>query len=300
MTGAAFHVDRVDYAVHAAALHAVREAVFVHEQHVPADLERDAFDATGWHVLARDAEGAPIGAGRLTTRQTLGRMAVLPGWRSRGVGEAMLAALVAQAVDLGWPELSLHAQVAAIEFYARNGFVPRGPRFIEAGIDHQDMHRQLAGPTPIETREAALAAVQAVLHGARRRVRIYSRELDPGLLDQSAVLSSFRRWSTSGGTVQVLLQDCETPRHALAPLIGLAQRLSSAFEFRVIEEPVDRGYPGAFVVNDTGGWYFRPLGHRFDGEADIDGGARARQLHAVFDPVWERARPVSEFRVLGI
>jgi predicted GNAT family N-acyltransferase len=33
----------------------------------------------------------------------------------------------------------LHAQVDAIEFYRRHGFQARGPRFQEAGIEHQEM-----------------------------------------------------------------------------------------------------------------------------------------------------------------
>lgn len=300
MTTPGFTVAMADYARDADALHAVRSKVFIDEQQVPAELERDTADAAGWHVLARADDGTPIGTGRLTPHGTLGRMAVLREWRGRGVGDALLAGLLGQARVLGWREVRLNAQADAIDFYARHGFVPVGERFEEAGIEHQAMHRLLDAPTPVETREAALSAIVAIVHGARRQVRIYSRELDPGLLDAPAVMSTLRRWATAGGTVQVLLQDIAAPQRALAPMIALAQRLPSAFEFRVIEEPVDRGYPSAFIVNDTGGWYFRPLGHRFDGEVRIDGAARARQLHATFEPVWERARGVTEFRALGI
>jgi hypothetical protein len=70
--------------------------------------------------------------------------------------------------------------------------------------------------------------------------------------------------------------------------------------FRVIEETVDRAYAAAFATNDRGGWYFRPLGHRPEGETRIDQPARARQLQGVFEPFWERARPCSEYRALGI
>ena len=53
-------------------------------------------------------------------------------------------------------------------------------------------------------------------------------------------------------------------------------------------------------ANDSGGYYFRTLGHRFDGEADPDGAGRARQLREEFARFWERARPCTEFRALGI
>ena len=128
---------------------------------------------------------------------------------------------------------------------------------------------------------------------------IYSRELDPGLLDTPEALASLRRFATQDGEVRLLLQDPGTPQRALAPLIALAQRLPSAFALRAVEEPGDRAYPSAFVVNDRGGWYFRTLGHRFDGETELDGEARARQLRATFEPMWERARVCTEFRALG-
>ena len=295
-----FEVAIVDYADHADALHAVREIVFVQGQNVPPELERDALDSRCCHVLARAADGAPIGTGRLTPGQSIGRMAVLADWRGRGVGDAMLAVLLTQAATLGWREVSLHAQVDAIDFYLRHGFLPTGPRYVEAGIEHQTMQRLVDGPNPIETRETAQAAVVGIAATTRRLLRIYSRELDPGLLDQSPVIAALRKLATRGGMVHVLLHDPGAPQRALAPLIGLGQRLSSAFEFRAIEEPTDRAYASAFVSNDVGGWYYRTLGHRFDGESRIDAPARMRQLHTVFDPAWERARPCTEFRALGI
>ncbi|GAB3384126.1 GNAT family N-acetyltransferase [Lysobacter fragariae] len=296
----AFTVETVDYAAGLPALRTVREAVFVQEQGVPLELEWDELDPQCHHVLARDGEGRPIGTGRLTPEHKIGRMAVLADWRGRGVGDALLFALIEQARKLGWHELSLHAQVSAIGFYARHGFLPYGPRFEEAGIDHQSMRRLLDGPNPVETHDAAIAALLGVIGTARRQLWIYSRELDPGLLDHPDVLDALRRFAIGGGHAQILLQDAHAPQAAHAPLIRLGQRLPSGFVFRVIEEPVDRAYPAAFIANDRGGWYFRTLGHRTEGETRIDQPARARQLEYVFEPVWERARPCTEYRSLGI
>lgn len=290
-----------DYAASRAALRSVRETVFVHEQSVPPDFELDVDrDPLCEHVLAFDAQGEPIGTGRLTPDRRIGRLAVLADWRGRGVGVALLAALVERARELGWRELSLHSQASAIGFYARHGFLPVGERFIQAGIEHLSMSRQLDAPNPVETREAALAALIGIVAGARRGLMIYCRELDPGLLDRPEAIAVLRRFASGGGTVRILLQDPAAPQRALAPLIALAQRLPSSFEFRAIEEPVDQNYPAAYIVNDRDGWYFRALGHRFDGETRLDGGARARQLRAHFEPVRERARPCTEYRALGI
>jgi len=299
---APYRVEVVDYADAESDLRLVRDRVFIHEQQVPADLERDALDPQCMHVLARDADGQAIGTGRLTPDHRIGRMAVLRAWRGRGVGNAMLLALMQQARERGWREVSLHAQASAIEFYLRHGFVPEGERFFEAGIEHQSMRRMLVGATAIEDRAAALAAVTTLVRAARRGLWIYSRALDPGLLDAPEVIEALRVFGTAGigGEARILLQDATAPQRAHAPLLALAQRLPSVFLFRETNDPVDRAYPSAFVANDAGGYYFRGLGHRVEGEFDPQGAGRARQLRNEFQQVWERSRPVSEYRALGI
>jgi predicted GNAT family N-acyltransferase len=295
-----FTVEPVDYHASLPQLRQVREAVFVQEQGVPLELEWDDLDPLCHHVLARDADGLAIGTGRLTPERKIGRMAVLADWRGQGVGDALLEALIEQARAQGWHDLALHSQASATGFYARHGFLPQGARFEEAGIEHQTMRRLLDGPNPVETHDAAVAALLGVIATARRHLWLYSRELDPGLLDRPDVMAALRLFGTRGGETRILLQDALAPQSAHAPLIGLSQRLPSAFLFRVIEETVDRAYPSAFACNDAGGWYFRTLGHRTEGETRIDQPARARQLENVFEPFWERARPCTEYRALGI
>src|SRR5699024_11824164 len=116
-------------------LHAVRARVFIDEQGVPPGLERDAEDPGCTHELARDESGRPVGAGRISSTGRIGRMAVLREWRGRGVGEAMLEALLDQARARTLAEATLHAQASAIGFYSRHGFVAVGKRFQEAGIE---------------------------------------------------------------------------------------------------------------------------------------------------------------------
>ncbi|MFT3896294.1 MAG: GNAT family N-acetyltransferase [Thermomonas sp.] len=297
-----FSVSAADYARDGDALRAVREAVFVREQGVPLELELDAQDPDCLHVLARDAGGRPIGTGRLTPARTLGRMAVLPEWRGKGVGAALLDALTAIARERRWRAIELHAQADAIGFYARHGYLPFGPRYMEAGIEHQSMRRALQGPNAVEDREAAIAATIAIATTTRRCLRVYSRALDPGLFDAPPVLDALRRLAVRGDGIELrfLLQDADSPQREQAPLIALSQRLPSVVLFRAVDDPVDRAYPSAFLANDGGGYYFRGLGHRFDGETALDAGGRARQLREEFDRTWERSRPCSEYRALGL
>ena len=120
----------------------IREAVFVAEQGVPAELEMDEFDADCLHALAYDGAKA-VGTGRLLPDGHIGRMAVLKEFRGKGVGGAVLASLIDAARRRGDRELALSAQVHALAFYRAHGFKPVGEVYQEAGIPHQAMTRTL-------------------------------------------------------------------------------------------------------------------------------------------------------------
>ena len=154
----------------------------------------------------------------------------------------------------------------------------------------------------VTDREGAVLATAALVAGARRRIRILSRVLDPGLYDDPRVLEALRAFATSttDAEVRLLVLDATAIQRAHAPLLGLAQRLPSVFQFRELADPVDRARADAFIATDAGGCYHREFGHRFDGEALMHGAGRARQLCEAFDPVWERSRPCSELRALGL
>lgn len=122
-----------------AVLQALRRAVFVVEQLVPEDLEWDEADAVSLHALALDAQGLPVGTGRLLPDGHIGRMAVIRERRGQGAGSAILEFLIREARQQGMRSLQLHAQTHAIGFYVRQGFVAQGGVFMEAGIPHRLM-----------------------------------------------------------------------------------------------------------------------------------------------------------------
>jgi len=95
------------------------------------------------HVLALDADGTPIGTGRLTPDGKIGRMAVTKDWRNTGVGAALLQFLVESARQRGLPSCRLNAQSHALGFYRKHGFKAHGEEFLEAGIPHRHMQRSL-------------------------------------------------------------------------------------------------------------------------------------------------------------
>jgi YbgC/YbaW family acyl-CoA thioester hydrolase len=129
------------------AAQAIRKQVFIDEQKIPAEMEWDGIDPDSVHALARNRFGVPLATGRLLEHvpgvAKIGRMAVMPSMRGSRIGRAVLDALLQAARARGDREALLHAQCSAAPFYARAGFVERGPVFEEAGIPHVEMVRVL-------------------------------------------------------------------------------------------------------------------------------------------------------------
>ena len=143
MSAQAFRVRLADWERERDAMRAIRTSVFIQEQQVPQDIEWDDQDALCVHALAIDAEGTLIGTGRLSPDGKVGRMAVLPEWRGRGVGAAILDFLVASARERGIKECYMNAQVHALDFYRQHGFEAYDEEFLEAGIPHRHMKKAL-------------------------------------------------------------------------------------------------------------------------------------------------------------
>lgn len=143
MTEDGYTLRRADWQRDGAHISALRTAVFVHEQNVPPEEEYDGRDVEAVHVIAQRPDGTVIGTGRLLPEGRIGRMAVRRDWRGHGVGRAVLDVLVACAGERGFASVELHAQTAALDFYARAGFAATGPEFMDAGIPHRRMQRAL-------------------------------------------------------------------------------------------------------------------------------------------------------------
>lgn len=297
-----------------AALLDLRGTVFVQEQAVPEQRERDGLDVDCWHVLARDDAGRPIGCGRLTPAHKIGRMAVLREWRGQGVGLALLHELIAHARAQGWPEVALDAQVDAIGFYEREGFIAYGAEFEDAGLVHRAMRLSLTkaageepllrdiGALPAGSRSETAAARLQLLGETRHQLSIYVPLLGNDSYAGAEELAELRRIAISGrgAKIRILLHDPAAALRNDHRLVALAQRLSSAIQIRTPLEEADLAYVSAYLLNDAGGYLFLPEADRPQGRAALRDRANQAPLQQHFDEVWERAERASILQALGI
>ncbi|MEL6201649.1 MAG: GNAT family N-acetyltransferase [Pseudomonadota bacterium] len=138
------HIGRADTPAQIEQCMSIREAVFVSEQGVPAELERDGKDSDAIHYLAADDDDA-VATARVMVQPLFfkfQRVAVLGRVRGTGVGAAIMRFMMddlAARSDASGRRFFLSSQVSAIPFYEKLGFVVCSDEYEDAGIQHRDM-----------------------------------------------------------------------------------------------------------------------------------------------------------------
>ncbi|MEH7354654.1 GNAT family N-acetyltransferase [Neobacillus drentensis] len=123
----------------------VRKIVFVEEQNVPLEEEIDQFEDDATHFVIYH-EGSPVGAGRFRVVDGYGkveRICVLKEARKTGAGKAIMKAIESFADTQGLHKLKLNAQTHAIPFYSGLGYEVVSEEFLDAGIPHKTMMKEV-------------------------------------------------------------------------------------------------------------------------------------------------------------
>jgi len=127
----------------------IRKSVFVEEQGVPLADEFDQFDSLDGlaeHILAY-YDDKPVGTGRIRWVDDLGkleRICILESYRKFGLGKVIIKALEVIAVEKGITKVKLHGQTHAKGFYEKLGYQTSSDVFMEDGIPHILMTKELA------------------------------------------------------------------------------------------------------------------------------------------------------------
>ena len=164
--------------------------------------------------------------------------------------------------------------------------------------------KRVSLPFAGDTKADLSAAVLQLIAESRSDLAMYTRDLDPQLLNTSAAIDALRTLAlrpshSVSGQIRILVQNTYRAVKDGHRLIELSRRLPDAFSFRC---PVaeDLHYTGAFLLNDRFGYIERRFGDRFEFVGDLYGIAEQSRLKRYFDEVWERAVPASELRRLSL
>lgn len=125
----------------------IRNQVFVVEQNVPLDLEIDQYEALTVHFVLYDENRLPMATVRLLPMEDqkikVQRMAVLSEYRQKGLGKIIMQAAETFAKEQCYHSLILGAQLTAVSFYERVGYQAEGDIFLDAGIEHVTMTKEI-------------------------------------------------------------------------------------------------------------------------------------------------------------
>jgi GNAT superfamily N-acetyltransferase len=318
----AVHAVRVDWSTHEPQLRQIRQRVFVEELGDTASTQWDGLDAAATQFIALNEAGVPLGTARLLRNGQIGRVAVLPEYRRRGIGQQLLEAVVAHAIELGLSRVWVHAPghlqrfFHASEFRGSPGDNPAA--FIEMSLELPIPYAETAAPTevvnppsePTALRESRLMTFdsendcrEAVAHlvaDARRTIVLHSPSLAAELFASGPCLEPFRQFARRRRTrLRILVEDARAIAATGHPLLELARRLPTKVHMRRWPDdhtPSRRDY----VVVDEEAVWIRPDADAFVGWANPHDRVEARRLLEEFNWLFERSIDDPEFRLLSL
>lgn len=125
---------------------ALRKEVFVKEQGVPVSLELDEHDETAIHFLVNDGDHS-IATARLREIEPhvgkIERVCVLSNYRGKRLGILIMEAVEEYAKKGTFQKLKLNAQSYAVPFYEKLQYTVTSPEFMDAGIPHRAMEKEI-------------------------------------------------------------------------------------------------------------------------------------------------------------
>lgn len=123
----------------------VRMNVFVEEQNVPSEEELDELDASATHFITYD-DMLPIAASRLRFVDEYGkleRICVLKDYRGKSYGKQIILEMEKVIAAKGYKKAKLNAQTHAENFYRKLGYQTVSGEFLDAGIPHVTMIKEM-------------------------------------------------------------------------------------------------------------------------------------------------------------
>lgn len=124
----------------------IRHEVFVDEQDVPLDLEIDDLEDQTQHIVLFQNEN-PIAVARIYALDDgvykVQRVATLKKYRGQGYGAALMKEIELKIIELGGTKITLGGQNTALPFYEKLGYTIEGDEFMDAGIPHHTMIKNI-------------------------------------------------------------------------------------------------------------------------------------------------------------
>ncbi len=153
----------------------------------------------------------------------------------------------------------------------------------------------------ISTKEEMRQAVIDIANEGKKKISIFTHDLDPGIYDDPDFLEIIKRMvlRQSYARIRVLIAE---PSRAIKngnQFVHLGRRLNTYIEFRHVREDL-RTHGESFCIADETALVYRLQHASWDGIVDTYEPAVAKLYGKMFDEIWLASEVVIEFRQLGI
>ncbi|EIC21227.1 GNAT family N-acetyltransferase [Thiorhodovibrio frisius] len=303
-----YRIESADWHSHGRALRALRETVFIQELGGEEAREWDHADSKAHHLLAWASESVEaVGTARWLPSGQIERLAVMPEWRGRGIGSALLASAVRELRDSRRITPFVFALENTQAFFAHLGFDPEDAPFEKHGqmlahmalrrpdalIDADLRSRRLGETTGrlflTHSEHLALAARQLAAQ-AHRQIDLLSADLQPAVYDQQEFVEALRYLAIELRgrlPVRILVIDPEPSLRRGHRLIELTRVLSSDIQIRLV--PKDWAeHSDQFLLCDQAGLFLTRYQDPRRTLVDFNSGAETRRLRRLFEQIWEQ------------
>ncbi len=308
-----------DWRLDGPSLKALRQRIFIQDLDIPENLEWDGRDSAAIHLLAENPEGEAIGSARLLQQGQASRIGVLPEWRGKGVGTLLTQALLEIANDHHMPHIFLYAHQNTLPFYQALGFAAEGGIQLMAGMPHQLLTRKVETQTTAEriteavqsivgenldqiaqsklgenaeftlrTREGFRTAAIALMAQARRRIRLFTYDLEADFYNNREVVEAVKALALRDPdpSVFILLQKNEKVLHEGHHLVELANRMPTKIKIFRPTLVDHNSHTENFLVVDDVAFMHRKWYTRLEGRVEFSNPLRTKELTNLFEDVW--------------
>lgn len=154
----------------------------------------------------------------------------------------------------------------------------------------------------IDGLDAVTATAIIAFQASSRRICLFAPRLDARLWNQPAIIDALRGFAIAGREreIRILVAESADVARDCAALVSLHQRLPTALQLRQPLESDEWPASHPFLLGDDGAILRLDGDGRLGGEMIATEAGQGRVFQIRFDTTWERARPMSELRVLGI
>ena len=144
-------------------------------------------------------------------------------------------------------------------------------------------------------------AVIEVARAAKRKVSIFTHDLEPGIYDDPDFLEIIKRLvlSQTYSRIRVLIAD---PSQAIKNgnnFVHLGRRLNTYIEFRHVREDL-RTHAESFCIADETALVYRLQANRWEGIVDTYEPPVAKLYGRMFDEIWLASEVETQFRQIGV